>query len=154
RGAFIAIASAGNWHTMACVRSTGRWPCTSTLTRRTGDVATVTTFSRHCWMRSHTAERTTTTARSPGCRSNDADPWKGAKRGSGFSKKEDSTMNRKTKEYELVCCAGCGRDTKRPIGSVCDAYCARCVRHGLTHHLPESTDRRPLYRPPGYDGPF
>jgi hypothetical protein len=49
---------------------------------------------------------------------------------------------------ELVCCAGCGRDTTQWPGDVRDAYCPRCICHGRTHQFPEMADRRSF--PPGY----
>ncbi|MEW4530620.1 RusA family crossover junction endodeoxyribonuclease [Maioricimonas sp. JC845] len=39
-------------------------------------------------------------------------------------------LKRQSELYQLVCCAGCGRDTFRHIEDVADAYCARCLTHG------------------------
>lgn len=53
-------------------------------------------------------------------------------------------MKNKRRPREVVCCAGCGRDTTRRVGDVRDAYCARCIGHGRTHQFPETADRPSL----------
>lgn len=49
---------------------------------------------------------------------------------------------RESRTFELVCCAGCGRDVYRQIRDPADAYCERCISHEATHAFPEEIDRR------------
>lgn len=50
-------------------------------------------------------------------------------------------LARRNSLFELVCCAGCGRDAYRQISDRADAYCERCIVHGQTHAFPEDLDR-------------
>ncbi|MBT6156632.1 MAG: RusA family crossover junction endodeoxyribonuclease [Planctomycetaceae bacterium] len=54
--------------------------------------------------------------------------------------------------HVVVCCAGCGRDTFVPTGSIGDAFCDRCISHSSTHAFPEEMDREPLGDPEWFGG--
>lgn len=53
----------------------------------------------------------------------------------------DKYIERRKSLFELVCCAGCGRDTYRQADDRRDAYCERCVGR-KTHAFPEDLDRK------------
>jgi crossover junction endodeoxyribonuclease RusA len=61
-------------------------------------------------------------------------------------------LARRNSTFELVCCAGCGRDTYRHVDDPADAYCERCIVPGSTHAFPENLDREPLGEPERFGG--
>jgi len=54
-------------------------------------------------------------------------------------------LTRRISTFELVCCAGCGRDTYRRVDDPADPYCERCISHGGTHAFPEDMDRNQFH---------
>ena len=53
---------------------------------------------------------------------------------------------------DVVCCAGCGRDTLAVPLSIVDAYCDRCLGRGDSHLFPEDVDRKPRGEPEWFGG--
>ena len=64
----------------------------------------------------------------------------------------DEYLRQQERENELVCCAGCGRDTPAVPQPIVDSYCDRCIGHGETHAFPEELDRKPLGKPEWFGG--
>ena len=61
-------------------------------------------------------------------------------------------QHQRNAESELVCCAGCGRDTSAVPQPIIATYCDCCVSHGETRAFPEEIDREPLGEPEWFGG--